>query len=315
MAGSSKIFMIFCLTICTCLLFVMGCNKKRIYSDPVPPGAHAPAGAKAPAPSGAKAPMPSSAQEPIETVEDASETASEKMEQAEAKALEPAQLGSELPAEASALSGKAGMLDDELIGFPMADGSSYDADLLVAGHRTLPLGSKLEVTDVATGKQVVVTVADRGPFNKSRVLDLSRAAAKVLGLEGESEVTLKVIGADLGAAKVPAEPAVATAQRAPVVAQEAPTQQDTGQDITVAQQKTAQGEPFFIQVGAFEDEANARSILSKLVQGGLTESRLVTGSGAMSRVQAGPYAGRTAAENALSKLRADYPASFIVTPD
>jgi rare lipoprotein A len=63
-----------------------------------------------------------------------------------------------------------------------ADGSIYDQDGLTAAHRTLPMGSTLRVTNLATGQQVYVRVTDRGPFVPGRVLDLSAGAAKAVGL-------------------------------------------------------------------------------------------------------------------------------------
>ena len=53
---------------------------------------------------------------------------------------------------------------------------------LTAAHRTLPFGTKVRVTDPGSGRTVVVTINDRGPFVKERVLDLSVGAAKALGM-------------------------------------------------------------------------------------------------------------------------------------
>jgi rare lipoprotein A len=53
---------------------------------------------------------------------------------------------------------------------------------LTAAHKTLPFGTRLRVTDLKTGRSVVVTVNDRGPFNRGRVLDLCTSAARVLGM-------------------------------------------------------------------------------------------------------------------------------------
>lgn len=222
------------------------------------------------------------------------------------------QLGDELPSEVEPLSGKAGILDDELIGFPLANGSSYDADRLVAGHRTLPLGTKVEVTSIATGKRVVVTIADRGPFEETRIIDLSHAAADQLGMKVATQVTLKVVGAELPAAQ---PETTKTSQGATPSMLPPKTIQAAPEKTLSPNDKTALGEPFYVQVGAFGDAANAQTILEKLVQDGLPGSRLVSGSEGMTRVQAGPFVDRAAAEQSLSELRADYPASFIVTPD
>ena len=53
---------------------------------------------------------------------------------------------------------------------------------LTAAHRTLPFGTRVRVTDPKSGRSVTVTVSDRGPFGKHRVLDLSPSAARTLGM-------------------------------------------------------------------------------------------------------------------------------------
>ena len=53
---------------------------------------------------------------------------------------------------------------------------------LTAAHRTLPFGTRVRVTDLKTGRSVIVTINDRGPFGRHRVLDLSIAAARALGM-------------------------------------------------------------------------------------------------------------------------------------
>jgi rare lipoprotein A len=63
-----------------------------------------------------------------------------------------------------------------------ASGESFDMTGLTAAHRDLPFGTRLQVTLVKTGRQVVVTINDRGPFIEGRDLDLSYAAARQLGM-------------------------------------------------------------------------------------------------------------------------------------
>jgi len=76
-----------------------------------------------------------------------------------------------------------------------ADGSIYDENGLTAAHRTLPMGSIVRVTDIATGKQVTVRITDRGPFAPNRVIDLSKGAALAIGLyrQGISKVRIEAI--------------------------------------------------------------------------------------------------------------------------
>jgi len=63
-----------------------------------------------------------------------------------------------------------------------ADGTTFDQNAMTAAHRTLPLGSTVRVTNLATGEQVLVRITDRGPFGPGRVIDLSMGAAKAISL-------------------------------------------------------------------------------------------------------------------------------------
>ena len=79
-------------------------------------------------------------------------------------------------------SGFASFYDQGFAGRPTANGEIYDPSGLTAAHKTLPFGTVLRVTLIATGKSVAVRINDRGPFAKERVLDLSRGAAERIGL-------------------------------------------------------------------------------------------------------------------------------------
>ena len=67
-------------------------------------------------------------------------------------------------------------------GHETASGETFNQHALTAAHRTLPLGTEAKVTNLATGQSVIVKINDRGPYVKGRHLDLSRAAAKRIGL-------------------------------------------------------------------------------------------------------------------------------------
>src|SRR5438067_7937341 len=76
-----------------------------------------------------------------------------------------------------------------------ASGEAYDMNALTAAHRTLPLGTRVRVTNLENGRSVDVRINDRGPFAGRRVLDLSYAAAQRLGAVGTGlfRVSLKTI--------------------------------------------------------------------------------------------------------------------------
>lgn len=73
-----------------------------------------------------------------------------------------------------------------------ANGQIYDQDAMTAAHRTLPLNSLIRVTNVRTGQQAILHVTDRGPFVPGRVLDLSMASAKALGLYVAGTGTVRI---------------------------------------------------------------------------------------------------------------------------
>ena len=74
-----------------------------------------------------------------------------------------------------------------------ASGERFDQKKLTAAHPTLPWGSIVRVTSLASGKSVDVRINDRGPFVKGRIIDLSRAAATALGMAGLMQVQLEVL--------------------------------------------------------------------------------------------------------------------------
>jgi rare lipoprotein A len=76
-----------------------------------------------------------------------------------------------------------------------ASGSPFDMAALTAAHPNLPFGSQVRVTNLTNGRVVIVTITDRGPFVKPRVIDLSRAAAERLGFvhDGLARVRLDVL--------------------------------------------------------------------------------------------------------------------------
>ena len=95
----------------------------------------------------------------------------------------------------NAQTGKASYYHDRFHGRKTASGVRYNKNELSAAHKTLPLGTQVRVTDSRSGKSVVVKINDRGPYAKGRVIDLSRAAARQIGLvnKGVSKVKVEVL--------------------------------------------------------------------------------------------------------------------------
>jgi rare lipoprotein A len=77
-------------------------------------------------------------------------------------------------------------------GTQTASGEKFDTHELTAAHRTLPFGTRLRVTNVATGRSVTVRVNDRGPFIRGRDVDVSYSAAETLGMVGGGIAKVKL---------------------------------------------------------------------------------------------------------------------------
>lgn len=79
-------------------------------------------------------------------------------------------------------SGQGSYYADKFVGRPTASGSPYRPNRMTAAHNTLPFGTRIKVTNVRNHKSVKVTVNDRGPHVKGRIVDVSRKAARKLDL-------------------------------------------------------------------------------------------------------------------------------------
>jgi len=174
-----------------------------------------------------------------------------------------------------------------------ASGEIYDMYAMTAAHPTLPLPSYARVTNVATGKSVVVRVNDRGPFHPGRVIDLSYAAAYRIGIaqKGSGEVEVEsILPGD-------APPLIAAAPLPPVAASDglpAPS-------MAVA----AEAGGYVVQLGAFANNANAQNFVANLANqtAGLSVEAKVRQADGLFRVVVGPYPTRDEAKRSADRLR------------
>ncbi len=183
-------------------------------------------------------------------------------------------------------------------------GEPYDMYGMTAAHPTLPLPSYARVTNVATGKSVVVRVNDRGPFLHDRVIDLSFAAAHRLGIaqKGSGEVDVEAIVPG----NLPA--ATATAPLPPVAAAEP--------SASAPMAITSASAGFSVQLGAFANFANAKDFLAH-VQNQLAAAEVepkVRQMGGLFRVYVGPFPDREEARRTGERLRQEFGFATTVAP-
>ena len=88
--------------------------------------------------------------------------------------------------------GMASYYGNELAGNRTASGERFNPSQLTAAHRSLPFGSRVRVTNTANGDSVIVRINDRGPFSHGRVIDVSHAAAREIGMHRSGTARVKL---------------------------------------------------------------------------------------------------------------------------
>jgi rare lipoprotein A len=216
------------------------------------------------------------------------------------------------------------------VGHQTASGETYDDNALTAAHKTLPLPTLVRVTNLENGRQIQVRINDRGPFVNNRIIDLSRRAAQLLGVEGPGTAKVRVqVMADesrqLAVAAGAGEDALApkpTAAPAPQVTTEnlpgsnapAPAPPAAPKPIVLGSAAVPQPSPvvvqepvrptnLFIQAGAFLVVDNADRLRAKLSRVG--QARVVPvqmGAQLFYRVRLGPIATVAQADAMLGQV-------------
>ncbi|MFB2839483.1 septal ring lytic transglycosylase RlpA family protein [Floridanema evergladense] len=105
---------------------------------------------------------------------------------------EPEKVVTYVPTVRSVLRGLASWYGPGFHGGRSASGERYNQNALTAAHRSLPFGTMVRVTNLRNGLSVVVRINDRGPFSRSRIIDLSAAAARIIALTGSGVAPVKV---------------------------------------------------------------------------------------------------------------------------
>ena len=88
--------------------------------------------------------------------------------------------------------GMASYYGDELAGNRTASGERFNPSQMTAAHRSLPFGSMVRVTNISNGDSVIVRINDRGPFSHGRVIDVSHAAAREIGMHRSGTARVKL---------------------------------------------------------------------------------------------------------------------------
>ena len=101
-----------------------------------------------------------------------------------------------MPLQAIVLEGVASYYGERFDGRRTASGVRFDMNAMTAAHRTLAFGTQVKVTNKANGRSVYVVVNDRGPFVGGRTIDLSKGAAREIGMlgSGVAPVRLQIVG-------------------------------------------------------------------------------------------------------------------------
>ncbi len=142
-----------------------------------------------------------------------------------------------------------------------AIGEPYDMFAMTAAHKTLPLPTYVEVTNLRNGRKVIVKVNDRGPFKANRIIDLSYAAAVKLGITGTGLVEIRAIDPRAWQRKRLSQQRAAAAQQSPQPPRTTPAAPATpGATVQPAPVQAA----LYLQIGAFAERRNAELLRQRL---------------------------------------------------
>ena len=195
-----------------------------------------------------------------------------------------------------------------------SSGEPYDMYAMTAAHKSLPLPSYVEVTNLANGRKVIVRVNDRGPFHDGRIIDMSYAAAVKLGMLGKGTAHVEVRTIEPGApAAKPATvqaaatpvPVQASAQPAKVSATATQSARPVPVQASAAPARTINA-PVFLQVGAFSSLVNAERLRTDIADQAVGTVRIVeadTDKGTFFKVQVGPLADHGEADRVAQVLK------------
>jgi len=186
-------------------------------------------------------------------------------------------------------------------GQPTASGELYDMYAMTAAHPTLPIPSYARVTNVRSGKSVVVRINDRGPFRGERLIDLSYTAAYKLGIIGSGSDLVEVESILPGAATAP--PTVdADARPSPPPVATMPSEAPSTPPVIESPAQEPKG--VYVQLGAFSQRSKAESFLAQV----RTELNWLADTiglylrDGVYRVHAGPYLDRTQADQIATRV-------------
>jgi rare lipoprotein A len=226
-----------------------------------------------------------------------------------------------------------------------ANGEVFDQNEVTAAHRTLPMPCFVRVTNLENGRSLIVRVNDRGPFSHSRIIDLSRRSAQLLGVEqqGTAKVRVQILADESRslALRLKAksdETQVAAAPRVAVQAETlpAPGSREKAKPVVTAATPPPPRSPsppddqqlqtqkvkivpvkattMFIQAGAFARYDNANRLSAALSSIGQTSiTQVATKSGTLFRVRMGPLGNLDAADALLEKvINSGYPDAKLV---
>ncbi len=212
--------------------------------------------------------------------------------------------------------GIASWYGEKFHGLTTANGEKYNMYAMTAAHTTLPMPSIVRVTNLENGKSIEVRVNDRGPFVKSRLIDLSYAAAKALGYDRQGTTKVRVqtlYSADVSHEKVN----ILRPEAAPILVSPLANKSPTPVTKPIEQAEPQAGLLAYVQVGAFATEARAHQIVEGLKGKAEHASAQVipqkTATGQVYRVRLGPFDLDADANQTLQSVQASgYPAAMVI---
>ncbi len=197
--------------------------------------------------------------------------------------------------------GYASWYGREFHGRKTASGGKFDMYDMTAAHKTLPFGTVLKVTNLSSGKSITVVINDRGPYKKNRIIDLSYAAGRELGIlaKGEEMVGVSIIKLGNGKTEKNTTQVKAVSGEEEYLIEE----DDSDENADIPEERIVSGN-FEIQAGAFYSMKNAEKIKQR-IESSVGGKVVITEDGDLYKVKMINVRNKNEAERIMRSLEKD----------
>ena len=183
-----------------------------------------------------------------------------------------------------------------------ANGERFDQNKVSAAHKTLPMPTIVKVINLENNKELIIRINDRGPFVDGRIIDLSKEAAKQLGVLEKGVAKVRVVVQELESRKLAMDLQNSSSSQFDAVSAKTEKVEKINLDDDNLSKEPKYKNKMIIQVGSFKNKENANTLIKKLQNFNVFLQKSPVKEDFFYRVRIGPFNDFSIAKNTLKKL-------------